>query len=87
VPGLIHTGNRERALDWTRKALALDPDDPAVLYNVACDYSLLGMPNEALDCLEKAPSPGEWYQGRAEHASDPDFLRNLPRFQSLLKSL
>jgi serine/threonine protein kinase/Flp pilus assembly protein TadD len=87
VPGLIHSGNRERALDWTRKALALDPDDPAVLYNVACNYSLLGMSNEALDCLEKALTQGEWYKGWAEHDSDLDSLRNLPRFQSLLKSL
>ena len=30
------------------------PDDPMVLYNLGCIYSLLGLTREAIDCLEKA---------------------------------
>jgi len=77
----------ERAKDWTERALAIDPEDPAVLYNVAGNYARLGMSEPALDCLEKAAAAGEWYKAWAEHDSDLDSLRSHPRFQALLKSL
>ena len=85
--GLIETGQKDRALEWTRRAQAVDPDDPAVLYNVACSYALLHMSEESIDCLEKAMAQGEWYKAWAEHDSDLDSLRNNPRFQALLKSI
>ncbi len=87
VPGLIQAGQRDRALEWTKQALAVDPEDPAVLYNVACNYAQLGKAEEAIDCLEKALAQGEWYREWAEHDSDFDSLRSSPRFQALLKAL
>ena len=35
-------GERERALDWAQRALAIEPDDHMTLYNVACVYAVLG---------------------------------------------
>jgi TolB-like protein/Tfp pilus assembly protein PilF len=35
-------GQRQRALEWVGRALAIDPSDSGVLYNVACVYSMLG---------------------------------------------
>ena len=74
-------------LEWARRALAVDPDEPMTLYNVACVYSLLGQIDEALDTLCRAAELGfthkEWIQ------NDADFkpLRGHPRFKALLASL
>src|SRR5215813_7782967 len=46
-------GQRKKALAWATKALALDSEDSAVLYNVACLYAILGRTQQALDCLKR----------------------------------
>jgi tetratricopeptide (TPR) repeat protein len=84
---LIPVGQRDRALEWTQRALAVDPEDPAVLYNIACVYARLNMADPAIGCLEKALQQGEWYKAWAEHDSDLDSIRGYPRFQTLLKSI
>lgn len=84
---LWELGDRARSLEWAARALALDPEEPAVLYNVACNYALLEEKEKAIDCLEKALRRGfghrEWIE------NDPDFnsVRSDPRFQALLQSL
>lgn len=77
--------DRERALNWAGRALQVDPDEPQVLYNVACVYALLGELEPAIDCLEKSLTKG-WGQ-KQWMASDPDLapLRAHPRFQALLR--
>lgn len=77
--------DRERALNWAGRALQVDPDEPQVLYNVACVYALLGELEPAIDCLEKSLTKG-WGQ-KQWMASDPDLapLRAHPRFQTLLR--
>ena len=77
--------DRERALDWARRALQVEPDEPQVLYNVACVYALLGEVEPAIDCLERSLTHG-WGQ-KQWMASDPDLapLRGHPRFQRLLQ--
>lgn len=80
-------GDRERCLDWSARAMAIDPEETAILYNVACTYSLMGEKEKALDTLEKAVHNGfshkEWIE------NDPDFtsIRGEPRFKALLASL
>ena len=37
---LVRLGERMRALEWCARALAIAPDDPLTLYNIACDYAL-----------------------------------------------
>ena len=54
----MQLGERDRALEWARRGLELDPDDPMLLYNVACVYSLGGLTDQALECLDQAVQQG-----------------------------
>ena len=46
-------GDRERAVRLAERALALEPDDHPVQYNVACIYAILGEVDRAVDLLER----------------------------------
>ena len=81
---LIELGEAERGLDWTRRALELDSQDPNVLYNAACAFSISGELGEAITCLEKSLpfcADRKWL----DYDSYLDPLRSLPRFQELLR--
>jgi adenylate cyclase len=81
---LARLGRGGEAVDWCRRALDIDPDDPVVVYAVACTDAILGRRTEALDRLERAIRQGfgntKWIQ------NDPDFasLRDDPRFRTLV---
>jgi len=81
---LCQLGEKARSMEWARMALAIDPDDAGILYNVACVYSLQGQLDEALDCLERAMVHGFWYKRWAENDSDLNNLRSHPRFKALM---
>jgi adenylate cyclase len=81
---LIELGETERGLKWTRRALELDSQDPNVLYNAACAFSISGAFGEAITCLEKSLpfcADRKWL----DYDSYLDPLRSLPRFQELLR--
>lgn len=80
-------GHPERALDWANRALALDPGNPSVLYNLGCFYSIAGERDKALDCLERSVEVGTISKDWVEHDSDLDPIRDDPRFQALLARL
>lgn len=80
----VRLGNHEKGHDWARRALAIDPEEASILYNVACVYSLLGRTEEALACLQKMMEHGVFYKNWAAKDSDLDNLRTDPRFQALL---
>jgi len=84
---LVFDGQRDKGLEWARRAAAAAPDDPAVWYNVACTYAGLGMKDEALTWLGKVFGRG--MGGREWVRYDPDFdlLRDDPRFQALFKAM
>ncbi|HEY7402734.1 MAG TPA: tetratricopeptide repeat protein [Candidatus Angelobacter sp.] len=84
---LIGLGESALAMEWADRALAMDPEEPSVLYNVACDYALVGATDKAIDCLEKAYHKGFGHIEWMEH--DPDFasLKDHPRFRALMESL
>jgi adenylate cyclase len=84
---LLGLGEDAQALEWSDRALAMDPEEPSVLYNVACNYALLNEPEKALDSLEKAFDKGFGHKEWMEH--DPDFLsiKNHPRFKALMRGL
>jgi adenylate cyclase len=84
---LVQLGDRERGLDWTRRAYAIDSEDPGVLYNVACAYSNMGQTDDAIACLEKAVQNGFGHREWFENDSDLDPLRGDERFQALMKRL
>jgi serine/threonine protein kinase/TolA-binding protein len=81
---LIELGQRERGLEWGRRALSIDPGDPLIAYNVACVFSVAGEHEEAMDLLEKAVDNGFGYKEWIEHDSDFAPLRAHPRYQALL---
>ena len=81
---LIELGETKRGLEWTWRALELDSQDPNVLYNAACAFSLAGELVQAITCLEKSLpfcADPKWL----DYDSYLDPLRSLPRFQELLR--
>ncbi|HLG05143.1 MAG TPA: protein kinase [Gemmatimonadales bacterium] len=85
--GLVQLGEPERALELARRAHAIDPEDSGVLYNVACVYSLAGLADEALKCLDKAIQNGFGHREWIENDSDLDNIRGDPRFEALRRRL
>jgi len=84
---LIQTGELKEALLWVEKAVSIDPNETAVLYNATCIYAMLGMEDKALDYFERTIASGyaslEWI----ENDTDLDPIRAHPRFQAALKNL
>jgi len=85
--GLVGLGEYAQGLDWANQAMAIDPDEPMVLYNVACVQSLAKRHDDALNTLEQAVRSGLNQKGWLEHDSNLDPLRNSPRFKKLIKQL
>ena len=84
---LCYLGDRTRAREWADRALALDPDDAAVLYNVACAYAQLALPDQALDCLDKATLNGAGLRAWIDNDPDLNAIRDHPRFQAILNRI
>ena len=83
---LAALGDREGALRFAGHALALDPDDHPVQYNVACTYARLGELDMALDVLERTmPTASAYRWAWLDQDADLDPLREHPRFQALLR--
>ncbi len=84
---LIQTGELEEALLWVEKAVSIDPNETAVLYNATCIYSMLGMEDKALDYFERTIKSGYASREWVENDTDLDPIRKHPRFQTELKKL
>jgi len=85
--GMAALGDRTRARQFAEHALEIRPDDPMLLYNIGCVFSLLGLIDQALDCVERAAGGGLTQKGWYVHDSNLDALRSHPRFQALLRKL
>lgn len=86
--------NHFTALGYYADGLVLDerlvrmrPDDPGVLYNIACSLALVGRRGDALDALSRAVERG--YSNHSHAAKDGDLagLRDEPRFLLLLQAM
>jgi len=80
-------GHTEKALEYAERSLAIDPEDPMLLYNVACTYSCLGKIDDALSCLERAVDKGFGHKEWIDHDSDLDALRESPRFKAISQAM
>ncbi len=81
----VQKGDLDTARAWTTRAMNIDSSDPAILYNAACNYSLMGETGKAIDCLEKSITNGFGQREWIMHDSDLDPLRDNPRFIELLQ--
>ena len=80
-------GERERARDWTRRALLLDPDNLNMRFNLACTLiRQLGDADEAIETLrpffdrlqQHDPASATWGSIQISHP-----LREDPRFKEM----
>ena len=81
---LISLGERRRSLEWARLARSIEPDDPMVLYNLACVHAKAGEVENALECLDRAVKGGLVQRGWIENDSDLDPVRAHPAFQGIM---
>ena len=84
---LAAVGDADRAVEWAGRGLAIDPEDPMTLYNVACVYALGGRKEASLACLQKAVDNGFGHKEWVEHDTDLETLRGDPRFQQLVDAM
>lgn len=80
-------GLYEKALAVDKKVVELLPEDPTAYYNLACDYSLLKMLDEAFAELELACRLGYKDFEHLEKDSDMENLRQDPRYQQILNMI
>ena len=67
--------------------LAIDPDDPVMLYALACIYATIHDIDEALDHLERAVDNGFTHKLWIKQDSYLNPIRENSRFQALIKRL
>ena len=81
---LYELGEKAKAEEWARRAVASDPANPLMHYNIGCLHALMGNKVTALDHLERAMDLG--MRNRDWLMTDPDLdpLRDDPRFTALL---
>jgi serine/threonine protein kinase/Tfp pilus assembly protein PilF len=80
-------GDADKALEYAERSLGIDPDDPMLLYNVACTYSMLGRIDDGLSCLERAVDKGFGHKEWIEHDADLNPLRDTPRFKAIAQAM
>ncbi len=84
---LVSIGEHDKARAWAERALDTDRNEPAVLYNVACVYSLMGDVNKGIDLLAEAIDQGFGYRAWLQNDNTLAALREDPRFRELLDRL
>jgi len=82
---LAELGEMDRAREWASRALAIDPDDVLVRYNVSCFHARVGDTEQAIDLLEQLlPHANHETKAWVKHDSDFDAIRSHPRWQKVL---
>jgi tetratricopeptide (TPR) repeat protein len=94
-PGNLHTwlalgwcykrvGRLDHAIESLEHALAIEPDEALILYNLACYWSLARNPQLALEYLASALEIEPGYRDRISEEHDFDPIRKHPSFQELV---
>jgi len=79
-------GDRPQAIEWARRATAVDGEDAGVCYNVACLMALEGERDAAIEHLRCAFRVGFAHRDWIEHDPDLASLRDDPRFLELIRT-
>jgi hypothetical protein len=75
-----------RALEWYKKALAVDPDFGDAYYNMACVYALQGSKDMALRYLQIAAMNGYATAGGMDEDPDLASVRAEPGYRALVEA-
>jgi len=84
---LLQLGQREQAIAWAADAQAMNPQDAAVHYNLACFYAQAGEPDRALDCLDRAADQGFIHWQWVEHDNDLEPVMAMDRFRGIVERM
>jgi hypothetical protein len=86
APALRYFATQEydKAYEAMREAHSEFPDDPGVLFNLACAESLLGRTDDAIGHLQQSLENDESFRALAKSDSDFDPIRDDPRFRELV---
>ena len=74
----------DQAIEVLEAAHAEFPDDPTVLYNLACAESMSGRKAEALEHLRRSVAGGERFRELARTDTDFDPIRGEPGFAEIV---
>jgi Flp pilus assembly protein TadD len=80
------TARLDSAIEDMQQALALEPEEALLHYNLACYFSLAGRKRSALTHLSKAIALDATYRELTESEPDFDPIRSDPQFQALTGS-
>jgi hypothetical protein len=78
-------GQEETCFEWARRAFEIDPNDPYIVYGLACLYSRTGHTEQGLDYFERSVRAGFAHLEWIEHDADLDSIRGTERFAEVLK--
>lgn len=83
---LVYLGRTDEARNWVARALAMDAEDPVVIYNAATVHAMLGEDDAALGELEKYLAISDRALGIDIIRHDREFanLNDHPRFRALM---
>jgi tetratricopeptide (TPR) repeat protein len=86
---IAHSVLREvdKSLEYAERGMSIDPDDPMLLYNVACVYAQLDKREDALACLERAVDKGFGHKEWIEHDPDLSSIRDSARFRAITQAM
>ena len=85
VSALVALGEKDRAREWTERAMLLEPDNTNLLYNLGCGMVSLGETDLALDLLQSVLAVAQrqnliWFG--ADNSLDP--IRDHPRLKEMM---
>jgi len=80
-------GLYEKGLDIDKKLVRLRPEDPFILYNLACSYALVNEIDKAFAVMKLAVACGYEDFGHLEHDPDLVNLRRDGRFADYLSQI
>jgi len=84
---LVRLGQKQKAMEYVRRLAATERDEPYLLYGIACLYSLIGKPEEAVYYLTKSVEAGFAHLQYLEKDGDFDPIRDHPGYQTLIRDL
>lgn len=84
---MAHSGDIDLPACYAARAMAVDSEEPAVLYNVAYDHGIVGRRKTRLDLLERAIAQGLGGNACQAHGSDLDVILEQPRDLALIRSV